>query len=275
MPATTTLHQDSIVVIDYRCAASSQDRPFTEHHSRHSISYVRQGSFGCRVGGHAFELVAGSLMIGYPGDEYCCTHDHHDGGDECLSFQFEPGSIEPFGPSQPAWRVGSVAPLPELMVLGELAQAVCEGRSDFGIDEIGLLFASRFVDTVSRRLRNPVQESARDRRRAVESALWIDANAEQPIALEGLARAAGLSPFHFLRIFNKVLGVSPHQYLVRTRLRRAARLLSADDRPITDIAFDAGFGDLSNFVRTFHRAAGMSPRRFRQAARGDRNFLQV
>jgi AraC family transcriptional regulator len=71
-----------------------------------------------------------------------------------------------------------------------------------------------------------------------------------------------------------VLGVTPHQYLVRSRLRRAARMLADDSRAITDIAFDVGFGDLSNFVRTFHRAAGVSPRRFRQAARGDRNILQ-
>ena len=44
--------------------------------------------------------------------------------------------------------------------------------------------------------------------------------------------------------------------------------------PITDVAFDVGFGDLSNFVRTFHRAAGVSPRAFRKASRGDRKILQ-
>ena len=44
--------------------------------------------------------------------------------------------------------------------------------------------------------------------------------------------------------------------------------------PITDIAYDVGFGDLSNFVRTFHRAAGASPRKFRQASRGDRKIFQ-
>jgi len=47
-----------------------------------------------------------------------------------------------------------------------------------------------------------------------------------------------------------------------------------DEWPITDVAYDVGFGDLSNFVRTFHRAAGVSPRRFRQAAKGDRKILQ-
>ena len=71
-----------------------------------------------------------------------------------------------------------------------------------------------------------------------------------------------------------MLGVTPHQYLVRSRLRHAARLLADDARSITDVAFDVGFGDLSNFVRTFHRAAGVSPRRFRQAAKGDRKIFQ-
>jgi AraC-like DNA-binding protein len=59
---------------------------------------------------------------------------------------------------------------------------------------------------------------------------------------------------------------------VRARLRRAARLLAEDDRAITDVAYDVGFGDLSNFVRTFHRAAGVSPRRFREAAQGRRRL---
>jgi AraC family transcriptional regulator len=68
--------------------------------------------------------------------------------------------------------------------------------------------------------------------------------------------------------------VTPHQYLVRARLRRAARLLAEDARSITDIALDVGFADLSNFVRTFHRAAGVSPRSFRRAANGDRKILQ-
>ena len=56
------------------------------------------------------------------------------------------------------------------------------------------------------------------------------------------------------------------------RPRRAARLLVEGTQSITDIAFDVGFADLSNFVRTFHRAAGMAPREFRQVARGERRL---
>ena len=83
-----------------------------------------------------------------------------------------------------------------------------------------------------------------------------------------------MSSFHFAREFKRTTGTTPHQYLIRSRLRRAARLLADHARPISDIALDVGFGDLSNFVRTFRRAAGVSPRRFRQAARGDRKIFQ-
>jgi AraC family transcriptional regulator len=273
MGTTTILRRESISVIDYQCDAGPADKPFLELHGGFSVSYVRTGSFGYHIRGAAFELVAGSILVGNPGDEYMCTHDHVR-GDECLSFHLAPELVGAIGDKAEVWQAGSVPPLPELMVLGELAQAAAESRSDVGLDEIGMLFAARFVEVVSGRTRRAPEARTRDRRRAVEAALWIDAHAHEPIDLESAAREAGLSSFHFLRLFSNVLGVTPHQYLVRSRLRRAARLLADDTRAITDIAFDVGFGDLSNFVRTFHRAAGVSPRAFRQAAKGDRKIFQ-
>jgi AraC-like DNA-binding protein len=273
MTRTTLLQRRSISVSDFRCSAGPGDTPFAEQFGCHSVSYVRKGSFGCRTRGRTFELVAGSVLVGHPGDEYICTHDHVC-GDECLSFFLDPELVEAIGDRTEVWRVGVAPPLPELMVLGELAQAVASGRSDIGLDEVGQLFASRFVEVVSGRSREPAPAKARDRRRAVETALWIDANSHREINLEDAAAEAGISPFHFLRLFSSVLGVTPHQYLVRSRLRHAARLLTDHDLPITDIAYDVGFGDLSNFVRTFHRAAGVSPRRFREASRGKRKIFQ-
>jgi AraC-like DNA-binding protein len=274
MTATTIWQRGAITVYDYRCTAGPDSKPFVEQHTSHSIAYVRKGSFGCTKRGRSFELVAGSLMVGHPGDEYVCTHDHHVCGDECLSFFLTPGLVDEIGGKPDAWRIGCAPPLPELMVLGELAQAATEGRSNIGLDEVGHAMTSRFVEVVSGRTQKSPQATARDRRRAVETALWIDAHSHRQIALEDAAEQAGLSPFHFLRLFSNVLGVTPHQYLVRSRLRHAARYLADDDRPITDVAFDVGFGDLSNFVRTFHRAAGVSPLRFRQASKGDRKIFQ-
>jgi AraC-like DNA-binding protein len=273
MIRTTLLKHRSISVSDFRCTAGPGDKPFTEQFYCHSVSYVRKGSFGCQSRGRSFELVAGSVLVGFPGDEYVCTHEHVC-GDECLSFLLEPELVEAIGGRPDAWQVGAAPPLPELMVFGELAQAAADGRSDIGLDEVGHLFASRFVDAVSGRTRKPAEVRARDRRRAVETAHWIEANSHQPIDLDATANQVGISAFHFLRLFAKVLGVTPHQYLVRSRLRHAARLLADEDIAITDIAYDVGFGDLSNFVRTFHRAAGVSPGVFREAARGKRKILQ-
>lgn len=276
MAATTLLARDALSVIDYRCDRGPADTPFVEQHASYSLSYVRAGSFGYRLRGAAHELVTGSILVGHPGDEYVCTHDHVC-GDECLSFHFSPEAVAAIDDRPRVWRIGALPPLPELLVLGELAQATAAGRPDTGpdLEELGLLLAARVVEAAGGRARASAAAHARDRRRAVDAAMWIDAHAHEPVDLGRAAGEAGLSPFHFLKTFAGVLGVTPHQYLVRSRLRRAARLLATEvddaSRPITDVAFDVGFADVSNFVRTFHRAAGVSPRRFREMARGRRS----
>lgn len=235
---------------------------------------VRRGSFGCRSRGRSYELVAGSLLVGYPGDEYLCRHEHHDCGDECLSFQLSAELVESIGDNPKDWRTGALPPLPQLMVPGELGQFAADGGSGSGLDEIGVLLTARFVQIVSGRQHHFTSASARDRRRVVETTMWMDSHAHEDIDLFQAARQAGVSAFHFLRLFSSVLGVTPHQYLIRSRLRHAARLLASTDHPVTDIAFDVGFNDVSNFVRSFHRVAGVSPTAFRRAARGDRKIFQ-
>jgi AraC-like DNA-binding protein len=205
------------------------------HHS-YSVSYVRAGTFGCRTRGKTYELVAGSVLIGCPGDEYLCTHDHHAGGDKCLSFQLAPELIDAIGGDPHVWRSGAMAPQSELMVLGELSQAAASGGNDIALDEAAMLFTARFAHQMCGRLLSSVSARSADRRRAVEAAAWIDAHAHQPVSLERVARTAGLSPYYFLRVFAKVLGVTPHQYLVRSRLRRAARLLSEGTQPVTEVS---------------------------------------
>ena len=272
---------DSLRIYDYRCQVGLGAKPFVERHDRASISFVRKGSFGYRTRGRYFELVAGSVLVGRAGDDYVCSHDHVC-GDECLSFQLAPELVEAIGDHRSIWSVGALPPMPELMVLAELADAAAARRSDVALDEAGLLMAARFVEVAGGAAaaksissdKKPAINPARDRRRAVEAALWLDDHAHEAVDLDTISRQAGLSPFHFRRLFARVLGVTPHQYLVRCRLRHAARLLADPARSITDVAFDVGFADLSNFVRTFRRAAGVSPRAFRRAAKGERKILQ-
>lgn len=274
MIAKALLQNEVLSVIDYRCSMGPDDRPFIERHRCHSLSYVRKGSFGYDTRGRSHELVAGAVMVGQAGDEYVCSHPHHICGDECLSFWLSPELADEIGVSKNTLRLGSLPPLPEMMICGELAQTAGRGDSDIGVDEAAIFFAKRFVEVTSGMPGKSLKAPPSDRRRAVESALWIDANANRQIDLGGIAKQAGVSAFHFLRLFSNVLGVTPHQYVVRSRLRHAARLLADDARSITAVALDVGFGDLSNFVRTFHRAAGVSPGRFRAMARGDRKIFQ-
>jgi AraC-like DNA-binding protein len=266
---TTLLHESAVLsVIEYRCTAAAGDPAFVEMHARSSVSYVAAGSFGCQVGSTRHELLPGAVLTGRAGDEYTCTHEHRHGGDTCVSIQFAADLLR-------VKASGSLPPLAPLMVLGELMQAAASGASDLGVDEAALLFAARYGELGGAPQPKAARVTAVDRRRALAAAAWIEANASEQVALTELSQRAQLTPFHFLRLFTRVLGVSPHQYLVRTRLRLAARLLAEPEASVTNTAYQVGFRDLSHFIRTFTRAAGVSPREFRRAARGERELLEA
>jgi AraC family transcriptional regulator len=107
---TSTLHSsDSVKVVDCRCSAGPAQKPFTEMHAGYSVSYVRKGSFGYQSRGTTHELVAGSVLLGYPQDEFVCTHDHHVCGDECLAFQLSPGIVDLIENDRKVWIVNGMA----------------------------------------------------------------------------------------------------------------------------------------------------------------------
>lgn len=261
----TVLRHDAVTIFDYRCEVRPGDKPVAELHESMSVSYVRRGSFGYNARGKSYELVAGSVLIGNAGDEFTCTHDYVH-GDECLSFHFAPEIAEEIAPAA-FWRSGVLPPLANFAVAAEIAQASAEGNSHVGLDEAGLLLAHRAASAVSAKHAG-LRVSERDRRRAVDAAMWLDANCESEVSLQRASSMAGLSIFHFLRVFTRAVGITPHQYVMRARLRRAARLLANTDSAVTDIALDCGFNDLANFTRAFRRAAGRAPSAFR-------NFCKV
>ena len=75
-----------------------------------------------------------------------------------------------------------------------------------------------------------------------------------------------MSPYHFLRTFRKVVGVTPHEYLLQMRLRRVCVELRRSSEPISTIAFRAGFSDLSTFNRQFRRMVKATPSNYRTRA---------
>src|SRR5262249_51286846 len=115
-----------------------------------------------------------------------------------------------------------------------------------------------------RRARTP---SSRDIKRVTTVVRRIETEPEEEHPLTKLAGDAAMSPYHFLRTFRQVVGMAPHQYVLRTRMHRAAVRLRRSRDEISAIAFDAGFNDLSTFNRRFRRVMGVSPGVYRAARR--------
>jgi transcriptional regulator GlxA family with amidase domain len=106
-------------------------------------------------------------------------------------------------------------------------------------------------------------------RRALNRACsYIAENLGERFTLNDLAREAGVSRFHFARLFRISTGRSPMAYLVQSRIERAKQMLLQSDRPVCEIAAALGFCDQSHLTRTFRRITGVTPRDFARSQAG-------
>jgi AraC-like DNA-binding protein len=90
-----------------------------------------------------------------------------------------------------------------------------------------------------------------------------DARYFEPLDVDDMARAAGLSRAHFSREFRRAFGEPPHAYLLTRRLERAAALLRNTDRSVADICFSVGLRSVGSFTSSFTRTYGASPTAYR------------
>jgi AraC-like DNA-binding protein len=90
-----------------------------------------------------------------------------------------------------------------------------------------------------------------------------DARYAEPLDVDDLARAAGLSRAHFSREFRRCFGESPHAYLLTRRLERAAAMLRSTDRSVAEICFAVGLRSVGSFTTSFIRTFGVSPTAYR------------
>jgi transcriptional regulator GlxA family with amidase domain len=105
----------------------------------------------------------------------------------------------------------------------------------------------------------PANQNPKLLRRLLRAKDRIDAASREAWPVRRLARVSGVSEAHFARSFKEAFGVPPHRYLLTRRVERAMALLRDTDLPVTQIAFDTGWGSLGTFGRTFRDVTGESP----------------
>jgi AraC-like DNA-binding protein len=279
-------------VRDIICTAGPRDRVFEEQHTRPSIAIVVEGTFQYRSSAGRELMTPGSLLLGNPGQYFECGHEHA-AGDHCLSFEYDCDYLEMLGAEgdasrTPRFRSLRVPPVRELsnVVARAFAFAVEDGRSgrqgrslpeeanqpisnrnplweEIALELAGCSLATAGVSP-SKGVRLPAAEA-----RVTRVLRMLERHPDTRHTLASLAAEARLSRYHFLRIFGQLAGLTPHQYIVRARLRRAAMRLITEPAQVVDIALGCGFGDVSNFNHAFRTEFGVSPSSYRKLGSAD------
>ena len=252
-------------VSDVLCTSGPRDRAFEEAHTGVSIAIVIAGSFEYRSTRGRHLMTPGAFMLGNPGECFECGHDHA-AGDRCVSFHYEPEFFDRVLGGSRGFQSDRIAPVrassefvaQTILALDSASPASWE---ELAIDVAGA--ATRLSGTGSheKNMTRDVRAHVTDCIRAIER------DPSAPLSLDALASAADMSPFQFLRAFRALTGVTPHQFILRTRLRNAAACIADGDARVIDVALDAGFGDLSNFNHAFRAEFGTTPTAFRDRAR--------
>jgi AraC family transcriptional regulator len=260
---------DGWSVGEFVCDAGPGDRPFEERHEGFAIAATLAGSFTYRGEAGEASLFPGALLLGNAGQCYACGHAHSR-GDRCVSLSLAPEAFAEIaasaaGASRYRFAAEAAPPHAALTPLVAGLESLAGEASPLRIEERALEAAARVVAIVAGRALPAPRASKRELARIVEATRAIESwNDDETLDLAALARIAGLSKFHFLRVFRRAVGATPHQYLIATRLRRAAARLSHTRESVTSIAYDCGFSDLSTFNARFRATFGQTPSEYRR-----------
>lgn len=255
-------------VKDVVCTAGPDDSPFEEKNDYFSIAVVMGGSFKYRSARGSVVLSPGSLLLGSADESFECSHEHGS-GDRCVSFNYDADFFERLAADSAGCGASLKFPvhrLPEapsfIPLIAEAQLGLHRPRSvDF--EELALELAGRVLTTLDGETVSMKGPTLRDERRIATAVRFIELHFRRALSLEELSALVGISPYHFLRTFKQVVGLTPHQFLLRRRLREAALRLRTGSESVLDIALDSGFGDLSNFNHTFRAAFGTTPTEYR------------
>ena len=263
-------------VADVLCTFGPGDRAFEEQYSGVTIAMVLAGTFQCRSPrGHSL-MSPGSCLLGNYGECFECGHEHAS-GDRCVSFRFAPDyfcRVAADAGVPPGARMFRTSRLPPARESAHLVARALAALSSYGAaswEALAIDVASSIARLAAGLPEAHVAISSKALARVTGGVRAIENNPGAGWTLKALAAEARLSPFNYLRAFQRATGTTPHQFIIRSRLRTAAMRLAGEETTVTRIALDSGFGDISNFNHAFRREYGATPGMFRGTHQRDRS----
>jgi AraC family transcriptional regulator len=255
--------------IEYR--ANTKACLLESRHEYFSMAAITDGSFRYRSTHGSEILTPGALLLANAGASFECSYEHTL-GDRCISFYYTPEFFEHLaGTPATGWRPGfgvhRIPPTSAMIALTAAAEAERATGDAFLVEEVALHLAGHVLTLLDGAKSSGRQPSRRDEDRVMDALHLVEGRYSEPLSIAELASEACMSSYHFLRVFRDVVGVTPYQFLLRTRLRHAAIDLATTDQQISAVALGNGFGDLSTFISTFRRVFGLAPREYRAAGR--------
>ncbi|GAM97317.1 transcriptional regulator of AraC family [alpha proteobacterium U9-1i] len=249
---------DSFRVSELRCTPhGAGDGVYGEA----GIALVLDGAFEYRGAHGAALALPGAVIFANRGESFSCT-DAGAASNKRLALFFGSELLDEIadahGRDRAEFALSALPPSRPASAFAPLLRAAARGDVLAAFDVASAAFATTSGPTRS--------VSTADTRRVLNAVRHVQANFAGCCALDTLASVAGLSRFHFARLFKTVTGESPAQYVLHTRLAAAARMLVETSAPVAQIAYGSGFSDLSHFNASFKVAFGATPSRWRAAA---------
>jgi AraC-like DNA-binding protein len=279
-------------VLDFHCTEPPTARPQPEYQSEYGATFTKRGAYECRVGRQSACIHSGLLLLTNRDTERVVKH-FGALRDDCIDITFvadlmpamarEHRLVRPRKSSVTGGFKRLTLPvtseLEALQALIVTASTHRVGVTALEVDHL-LLDLLRVIDKMlgGETVRaTPLDRKSREfyLENIDRAKNFMRTRFPENISLAAVARVAGISVFHFSRLFKAFTGRAPHQYLLQLRLEHTRALLRNTRLSVTEICFVSGFASLEHFLAMFRSRYGLSPRQYRTSRKERRAFCEL
>jgi AraC family transcriptional regulator len=268
-------HVDSDELSGFEACSAREERCrsdtrliWEKQYDKAAIGFVLSGWFDYRAEGGRLTAVPGTVLFGNVGEHFS-VHHLDSLGNRRLVVWYDRSFLEAIaaahGLDQARFRSLALPPGKASSGLFALMQSLA--RRNGATEEAACALAATAL-TIDQQGRRASVVSGRDRRRILAIVGHIEQAFCETCSVSELAALSGFSRYHFMRLFKAVTGQSANQYVIATRLRAAVTRIMQTRAPMSQIAFDVGFNDLSHFNTSFRSMFNCTPRQMRRSSFG-------